>query len=268
MECSTVCRICNSEQFEPRFGKKGFRIERCLHCDLTQVTNPTNSTEITADYEKDFFDNFYQKLQSDPKRQHYEYRKFNHRLEEIEKKLGRKGTILDVGCSFGFFLHAALKRGWEAYGLEISEFAANYARVNFGLDVVNKPLNEANFDPGFFDAVTLWNVIEHLEEPIEVVREIYRILKRGGVLVLTTGNVESPLARLQRGNWRMLIPPIHLSHFSPSTIKYLLQSCRLELVEQASALPYEFLLKKFGLLDLCKKLNLSDKMLVYAKKIV
>lgn len=266
MKDTTVCRICSSERFEPRFEKNGFRIEICLHCGLAQVTNPPSPSEIDSYYDDNFFDKHYQKLQTDPKRQGYECRKFNYRLEEIEKRTRGNGTILDVGCSFGFFLDAAKKRGWKIDGVEISEFAANYARNNLGINVINKPLNEANFDARFFDVVTLWNVIEHLYDPIELMREIHRILKRGGMLVLTTGNAESLLARLQRERWRMLIPPIHLSYFAPSTIKRLLNSCDLELIEQTYALPYESLLKKFGLLEFVKKFKVSDKMLIYAKK--
>jgi 2-polyprenyl-3-methyl-5-hydroxy-6-metoxy-1,4-benzoquinol methylase len=113
----------------------------------------------------------------------------------------------------------------------------------------------------------LWNVIEHLEDPMGAVRHVYRILKPGGIIVLTTGNVESPLARLQGKKWRMLIPPIHLSHFSPSTIKYLLESAKLRMIEQTNALPYESLLTKLKLINVCKSLGMSDKMLVYARKI-
>lgn len=266
MKNPTVCRICSSERFEPRFEKNGFRIEKCLDCCLTQVTNPPQASEIDSYYDNDFFDKHYQNLQTDPKKQSYEYKKFNYRLEEIEKRTRGKGTILDVGCSFGFFLDAAKKRDWKPYGVEISELAANYARVNLGLNVLSKPLNEANFDAGFFDVVTLWNVIEHIHDPKELMREIHRLLKRGGMIVLTTGDVESPLSRLQGERWRMLIPPIHLSHFSPSTIRYLLNSCDIELIEQTYAFPYELLLKKIKLIEPFKRLKVSDKMLIYGKK--
>jgi 2-polyprenyl-3-methyl-5-hydroxy-6-metoxy-1,4-benzoquinol methylase len=261
-----VCRICSSEKFEARFEKNGFRIEKCLYCGLVQVTNPPQPSEIDSYYDDNFFDKHYQKLQTDPKTQGYEYGKFNYRLEEIEKRTRGKGRILDVGCSFGFFMDAAKKRGWKTDGVEISEFAANYARDKLGINVVNKPLNEANFDAGFFDVVTLWNVIEHLPDPIELMREIYRILKPAGMIVLTTGNAESLLARITRERWRVLIPPIHLSYFAPATIKYLLNSCDLELIEKTYPLPYESLLNKFRLLELVKKLKVSDKMLIYAKK--
>ena len=202
-------------------------------------------------------------------------------LQRIGIRLGQR--VLDFGCGSGTYTIPAAKivgeqgrvyaldKDNEALG-ELMKKAESAALKNIERIKTSGEL-EIELTDGSVDVVLLFDVFHsyyfpHSGNRRKLLNEIYRILKRGGVLVLTTGNVESPLARLQRGNWRMLIPPIHLSHFSPSTIKYLLQSCRLELVEQASALPYEFLLKKFGLLDLCKKLNLSDKMLVYAKKIV
>jgi SAM-dependent methyltransferase len=268
MESVLPCLICNTNIFELIFKKNGFNIGKCSHCATTQVIDPPPSAEIDGYYDQDFFHKFYDKLLNDPKRQAYEYRKFNFRLEEIEKEASRKGSILDVGCSFGFFLDAARKRGWKTYGVEIGEYAANYAKSNFNLTVFTEPLNDVDFEDEFFDVVTLWNVIEHLDDPNEMIQDISRILKIGGILVLTTANIESPLARLKKENWRVLIPPIHLSYFSPSTIEYLLNSANLEVIQQTAALPYEFMLKKTGLLGLARKLKVSDKMLVYAKKTI
>ena len=122
MQNSIVCRLCTSERFEPHFTKDGYRIQKCLQCGLTQVTNPPLPSAVEFNYDQAFFDKYYQQLQTDTRRQEYEYKKFTHRLEEIEKWAQDKSKILDIGCSFGFFLNSAQKRGWEAYGIEISGF--------------------------------------------------------------------------------------------------------------------------------------------------
>jgi SAM-dependent methyltransferase len=267
MATASICRLCSSTNFEPRFEKNGFKIERCLQCTHVQVTNPPQSHELEAYYDKGFFDKYYEKLQKDPGRQDYEYKKFNYRLAEIEKRAPNKGTLLDIGCSFGFFLNAGQRRGWKAYGVELADIAANYAMAKFNLPIINKPVTEVDFEADFFDVVTLWNVTEHLLDPSEAVRTICKILKPNGLVVLTTGNIDSPLARLQKNHWRMFIPPLHLSFFSPSTMAFLLKSNGLEPIEQTSALPYESALQKLGLINLAKRLNISDKMLVYGKKL-
>jgi 2-polyprenyl-3-methyl-5-hydroxy-6-metoxy-1,4-benzoquinol methylase len=266
MERWGPCRICGFEQFKARYEKNGFKLENCLHCGLLQVRNLPNGVQLESYYEQEFFDEAYGRLQHNPSRQLYEYKKFNYRWDEIQKRTEGNGRILDIGCSFGFFLDAARRRGWDACGLEISNFAAHYARTHFGLTVVNKPLEDAEFESESFDVVTLWNVIEHLDDPAGAVRHIYRILKPGGLVVLTTGDIESPLAKLQGRHWRMFMPPIHLSHFSSSTIRYLLESAGLTLLEKTQALPYESLLTKLKLIALFKVLHISDKMLVYARK--
>ena len=69
MKGTAICHICSSERFELRFEKNGFKIEKCLHCGLIQVTNSPQPSEIDSYYDDDFFDKHYQKLQTDPKRQ-------------------------------------------------------------------------------------------------------------------------------------------------------------------------------------------------------
>ena len=129
-------------------------------------------------------------MESKPKRQEYEYRKLNFRLGEIEKKVPHKGNILDVGCSFGFFLKVAQARGWKGFGIEVSEYASEYARKHFNLTVINKPFDKVDdFESIFFDAVTLWNVVEHLEDPIASLSKLFEMLRPGGVVVFTTGNI-------------------------------------------------------------------------------
>jgi 2-polyprenyl-3-methyl-5-hydroxy-6-metoxy-1,4-benzoquinol methylase len=266
MANSGLCRICQSAQFEPRFKKDGFTIDKCVRCGLTQVTNAPTAPQIRSYYDKEFFDTYYESLQKDEKTRKYEYRKFDCRLDQIERWAGRKGKLLDIGCSFGFFLDTARRRGWDVHGLEIAEYAADYARTQLGIPVTASTLCNSDFPANFFDVVTMWNVIEHLANPLETLQHVHRVLKPAGVLVLTTGNVESLVARLQRTRWRMLIPPIHLMHFSPSTITRALNACQLDLVEQTYALPYEFLLQRMRVIGLVRKLNISDKMLVYARK--
>ena len=261
------CRICNSEKLFFLLEKNNFRIDKCAHCGLVQVRNAPSKEEIVAIYDKEFFDIHYTNWQNDQNKIRDEYSKFDYRLREIERKVEKRGIILDVGCSFGFFLDVARGRGWQTYGVEVSDFAAQYAMKELGLEVIKTPLTESNLRKKFFDVVTMWNVIEHLENPCENVDYIHKILKDNGLLVLTTGNVESYVAKIQRKNWRMFMPPTHLFHFSPKSINYLLKKCGFNVIEESTVLPYEVLLEKFKLINLVKKLKVSDKMLIYARKI-
>ena len=94
-----------------------------------QITDDLSDVCLEDYYEKEFFDNTYGGLNQE-KGQRTAYEKFAYRLQEIEKLKPEKGTILDVGCSFGYFLDAARSRGWKPVGVEIGEYAARFAQEN------------------------------------------------------------------------------------------------------------------------------------------
>jgi 2-polyprenyl-3-methyl-5-hydroxy-6-metoxy-1,4-benzoquinol methylase len=143
------------------------------------------------------------------------------------------GRLLDVGCAAGFFLHAASER-YEVTGVELSEFAAQYAREEFGLHVFTGELFDAQLDHGVFDVVTMWDVIEHVPDPRAVLAEVTRLTRPDGVLVLTTGNVKGPMARRGLQRWNLMTPPAHLTFFAPSTLERLLNESGFEVTRRVA----------------------------------
>lgn len=146
----------------------------------------------------------------------------------IRKRMGyvtrykHSGRLLDVGCASGVFLGGMQKAGgWELYGVEINPDAARMAREQCHIDVRTGTLEQAAFASGFFDAITLWDVLEHLHDPAATLREIHRVLKRGGVLVIRVPNAASWDARLFGRYWAGLEPPRHLYVFTPDTLRAL-----------------------------------------------
>lgn len=129
------------------------------------------------------------------------------------------GRLLDVGCAAGAFLVAMRERGWQVQGVEVSEDAARVARERHGLDVFTGVLEEAAFPDACFDAVTMWDVLEHVHNPLATLCEIRRVLKPGGVLVVRVPNLASWDARLFGTYWAGLDAPRHLYVFSPQTLR-------------------------------------------------
>jgi len=121
--------------------------------------------------------------------------------------------LLDVGCGNGDHLRLASRIGWEAQGLEPDPSATAAARST-GLHVQEGHLPDTGLPSDYFDAVTLSHVIEHLHDPVRSLQELYRILAPGGKLWIATPNLESPLHRFFRRNWRGLEPPRHLVLFN------------------------------------------------------
>jgi ubiquinone/menaquinone biosynthesis C-methylase UbiE len=153
-----------------------------------------------------------------------------HRAANLLKQYGREGKLLDVGTGFGFFLVEMKKRGWETAGVEISQNAMDYARDVFGLTILPGPLEKADFPDNHFDAVTAFYVIEHLSRPMAFLRECYRILKPGGLLLLRyphTTPIKNLLQLLGIKN-RLYDLPAHLCDFSPKLIQQCLERIGFE----------------------------------------
>ena len=113
---------------------------------------------------------------------------FKRRLDIVEKFVA-PGTLLDLGCAMGFLLDLARDRGWTVEGVELSEYAYLHAVEKLHLPVRHGTLYDAEFDDGKFDAVTLFDVIEHFPNPRKEIREVARVLRPGGIFAVTTPDV-------------------------------------------------------------------------------
>jgi 2-polyprenyl-3-methyl-5-hydroxy-6-metoxy-1,4-benzoquinol methylase len=211
---------------------------------------------------------------------------FRKRIIQI-KKYVNSGRLLDVGCALGFFLDEA-KKDFDTYGVEISKFAAEYASEKLGLQVSNKKFLDVEFEDEFFDCITMWDVIEHLPDPILNLKKAYKLLKSEGLLVLSTGNIDSFMSKLMGKHWHLLLPPQHIYYFSQDTIKKLLKKTGFKVIaikyfSKSMSLSHffrrlSFLFKNRFLYCLFKliesspvgririELNLYDIMTVFAKK--
>lgn len=132
------------------------------------------------------------------------------------------GKLLDVGCGCGAFMMSAQKYGWMSVGVDISEEAVTLAKRELGLDVRIGIGDALNFDDAEFNAVTAWEVVEHLCSPMSFVKEVGRVLAPGGVFALSTPDWGS---RWPRTTWRgnpASWPPIHVTFWSRASLHWLL----------------------------------------------
>lgn len=143
-------------------------------------------------------------------------------LERIERHAPQRGRILDLGCWVGYVLAEARELGWQATGVEPSEFASGYARERLGLDVLKDDLFTADLPAGAFDAVVLGDVIEHLVHPGEALDRIDELLAPGGVLYLALPDSGSALARRMGARWWSVLPT-HVQYFTRESMAVLLR---------------------------------------------
>jgi len=156
---------------------------------------------------------------------------YGRELDRIEAFCAGR-ELLDVGSYTGFFLEQARERGWRVQGVEPSKWAADYARSTLGIPVFNGPI-EAWVPPAGqrFDVVTLWDVLEHLTDPVGVLRHVRGLLRPDGLVAFTTPNLDAPLARLLRGRYPFFMQ-MHTVHLNHRTRDLLLEKAGFERVER------------------------------------
>jgi len=135
----------------------------------------------------------------------------------------KPGRFLDVGCGSGALMAAMRDQGWEVHGEDTTPAAVRLAREHFGLDVFQGTLEEANYPDAHFDAVVLWNVIEHVPDPPATLREVARVTRPGGIVVMATPNVDSFEAHIFGSRWALWEAPRHFNVFSPRTMDRVLE---------------------------------------------
>lgn len=135
------------------------------------------------------------------------------------------GRVLDVGCGNGGYLSVLNDCGWEVYGVDFSKKAVRYAQNERGLNNVKQAKAEKlDFIDNFFGLVMMNHLIEHLQNPKDSLLEAKRVLKKGGILVITTPNFSSLNSRIFGKNWFPLETPRHLFLFDTYTIKKMIES--------------------------------------------
>lgn len=151
-------------------------------------------------------------------------------LKEIGK-FAKPGSLLELGCSYGFFLKKAKEDGWRVKGLEWSGEACSYAVNQLNLDVSDESLQEITLTQGKFDVVTAWHVLEHLADPLQELSDIRNVLNPRGIFSFTTPNIDSLQFRLLANKWEWLSPPAHLYLFGISSINNLLKKSGFEILK-------------------------------------
>lgn len=284
------CYLCGRDDPEVLFTDPPWRVVRCPECTLVYVLPRLDPDEIRAMYQSAYWRSDHAKDfgYTDYLRDRDLYlATYRMRREVITTRKPAAGRVLDVGSAAGYFLATMSEIGWECHGIELSEEMAETSRRLFGLENVQAgTLLDVELPERSFDAVTFWDVVEHLEDPIAHLRRAHDLLKDDGILVIETQNVESRFARLMGRSWQHYKHAEHLYHFSPRTIALLLERAGFEVVENTprrggKRISVDFLVERSGKVHpilpkllsplrliggLSLYVNLFDEMIVVARK--
>jgi 2-polyprenyl-3-methyl-5-hydroxy-6-metoxy-1,4-benzoquinol methylase len=203
-----------------------FNVVRCRKCDLC-YTNPRPSpADIGKFYSDDYAPyqlpaNLPEKSDLDNQRREIKNKKRpNWERGEIDP-IGRC-RLLDFGCGAGLFLSRMHRLGWQAMGLDFSEKVVRQIREELKLPAMAGTLPHPGLAPASFDLVTLWHSLEHVHQPLEILREAHRLLAPGGKVLVAVPNIDSAPFRWFGADWYGLDVPRHLTHFTPVTLKKML----------------------------------------------
>ena len=232
------CPICGSQQSTLvlagpdllHSSDQIFRMVQCVRCEhYYQNPRPTRAM-IGTHYPADYMP-FQLAIEDEPRwwtRFSRGYGRTRRCRAVHEAAGGKPGQLLDVGCATGIFLDGMRQLGWDVKGIEPSAHAAAYARDRFQLSVFEGGIEEAPYDDATFDVITLWDVLEHLHDPLAALDQLRRWLRPGGLLVISIPNPDSLEARLFKSYWIGWDLPRHLNLFRPARLREILARTRFD----------------------------------------
>lgn len=269
-----ACTLCGQNDTKViQEAEKPYKVVKCRNCGLVYV-NPQPDRIFTEEhYQEDYYKEWIEKQME--KR----IPMWKRRLKEL-KKHRKSGRLLDVGCGAGTFLKLANEEGFEVYGTEISEYASRYVKDNFGINVFKGNLEEAQFPASSFEIVTIWHTLEHLPDPRITLKEVNRILKKDGLLVIAIPNLKNFITRVlyllaKRKKLKLFsikAKELHLFHFSAKSITLLLKETGFNIKKTALDLAQIKFSKKIVdylafVIHMISRKNLGESFKIYAVKI-
>lgn len=251
------------------------RCKKCNHCFSSHIIKP----EILNEYYSNLSSVIYQNQGEDLIDTHERERKCY--VKRIEKLFPKGGKILDIGCGYGFMLSYFDKVKWDCYGIEPSVSVSEVAEKK-GIKILSQYIDQLPSTLFLFDVIVLFDVIEHLPYPQQMILKIRELLKEGGILILATGDIDSLNAKLVGFKWSYFNTYEHISFFNKKSIRTFLQrnkfnQIKIKRISYDRGLvknSYRFL-KNFVRYILFKKLKIRelnqsplafDHMLVFARK--
>lgn len=222
-----TCNFCGDKNYKLIYNLRDIRrkltteyqLVACENCGLLYLFPTPEKQDLDAIYSQDYpcFIGAIEDSSSSIARWAQNYG-LNRRCNAIIKQK-KSGVLLDVGCSTGYFLNQIRKyNNWQVIGIEPAIEAAQFARDRYRLEIHTTGLLDTHFPPSHFDVVTMWDVLEHTHNPYEHLKEIFRILKPDGLLVIKVPDPSSIEAKFFGQYWLGYDAPIHLFGFPPKVL--------------------------------------------------
>lgn len=222
------CNLCGSDDTVDIYFFKDYKYVQCLTCGLIYQNPQPHFNPLKNRYSEKYF---YYEFEN-----HHNFfelmRKTLHDIkfhEKISKEFISGKKFLDIGCATGLLLNYIRQYGWDVQGIEIDKYSVQYAKKNFNLNIINKPLEDVEIQNESFHVIHWSHVIEHLPSPVNGLKKIYKMLKKNGYMLLTTPRADSFQQNLFKQNWRSYHRD-HVTIFSRKTLCEMVQQTGFEIL--------------------------------------
>ena len=233
------CKICSSSKTFLYNNFPFFPVIACDSCGTLFAKNPPKEDRMDEIYSDTYYEGWKgvsNKL-SDQTRDMKIYT-FSAYLNLLKVNTSIKKTkLLDIGCATGYLLEAAKKEGADCYGVEVSPFGAKESNKKFPGKIFCGTLEGAKYQNNFFDIITMTDLIEHVIDPVSFLKEVFRILKPGGYILIITPNFQSWWSKILGKRWTNFKEE-HLFYFSPESLKFLMNKTNFEIISEKAVSKY------------------------------
>jgi len=224
-EKKECCPLCGSSNIKNKYRinrySLHFNTDVCMSCGFIFMNPLFDDCTVKSFYSDEYYNGKAEYSYIDERNiKKYSSYVWDSRIKVIHKYI-KSGNFLDVGCSFGGFLESASKY-YTTYGIEMSEYSSAFAGKIFGERIHCGTLKDHPFENEKFSVITMIELIEHLDDPASAVRECYRLLTDGGLLLIQTANMDGRQAKVLGPDYEYFMPG-HLSYFSRSNLTLLLK---------------------------------------------
>jgi len=213
MKNHQTCPLCNAELFSFLKSYRHEDLVKCRNCSLVFTLKIPSADELKSHYEEYSRNDYLSPITV-------------KRYKELLAKFAtfrENGRILDIGCGIGYFLEEAKKKGWLVHGTEFTSGAVKICEDK-GIKMYQGKLDDIDFGELNLDIITSFEVIEHLNNPQKHIQKISELLRKGGLLYITTPNFNSLNSRILKDKWNVIAYPEHLCYYNQKSLNELLKN--------------------------------------------
>lgn len=232
------CIICGGKVFTKYLNGSG--LARCQACKLVINPKPPSKTELEKYYSNPHYYDYWGGVIKGQESENIKKEIFDYYFQRVEQ-FSKKGNYLDIGCASGYVLEVAQRYGFEPFGVEVSPQVAQIAKEKFNSNIfigtIEKNLSKKTIPEDFFHLISFFDVLEHLDNPLFVLRKIRKCLVAEGLLLITTPDINSFSSKIMRKKWPHILDE-HLTYFSKETLRAILDKSGFDLLTIEPAMKF------------------------------